>query len=108
MYHYFLAPSAPIIRVTRPMGPTTVYVAWYRPIEINGEMETYRVKYYKNGEPESSTSVVPTTALEINITGLEPSTTYNIFVTASTEVAEGGPSGMMIFRTGIEYFFLDI
>ena len=85
------------------MSPTTVYIAWDPPVEMTREMDSYNVKYYRNGEAESDARVVPTTALEINITDLEPSTTYNIFVTARIEATEGERSQIMVIETGIDF-----
>ena len=73
---------------------------------MNGVMTSYNVRYFISDMSEKESTVMTTTDQEINITNLVPSTSYSIFVTASTQVAEGDRSKMMVVATGISKFFV--
>lgn len=97
--NYFAAPSAPIIKLAKSESPGTIRVSWDPPQEMNGVIKTYTIRYYKSNGSEDQMQSMTTPENEVMITGLDPSTMYSIYVTASTQVAEGKRSEMMVVMT---------
>ena len=94
------APSAPIIKEAIRDFPTTIFIAWDPPIQMNGKIKIYSVKYFNTKTSEHEASVHHTTHQALNITGLNSSMVYSVFVTVSTEVAEGPKSNIVTLQVG--------
>ena len=68
---------------------TSILLQWEEPEERNGIIVYYTVIWNQLGSPEEHSHKVILNGLQYNITGLNPSTTYTVEVTASTVIGRG-------------------
>lgn len=75
------APQAPTGLVAEATGPTTMHVSWADAVPGSFSVSGYDVAYRAQGA-ESFTPYDSTDGLEMDLTGLDPSTTYEVQVRA--------------------------
>jgi len=88
-------PSAPESIKASAMSETSILVTWKPPAEPNGKIVDYTVYIKEVDNTKDSIShnyKVPDILLSYQKTGLKPQTTYELWVTASTNAGEGVPS----------------
>ncbi|XP_064384244.1 uncharacterized protein LOC135333251 isoform X3 [Halichondria panicea] len=91
--------SAPRNILVSAVEPSSLYVSWERPLEIdvNGILTNYTIEHRTlnhTGDP----LVVPSTTLNVLLEGLRFFTVYNVSISANTAVGKG-PSVQMSQRT---------
>ena len=109
---HYTVPSSPLNLYvsTVPGSPNQLSALWSLPIPKNGIITAYTVYCNTSASqaypeqmigPNLATvrSVVNGTTLTATITGLNPYTNYDCYVTANTSVGEGSPSTVATART---------
>eukprot|EP00117_Sycon_ciliatum_P015389 scpid2235/ scgid5411/ CUB and sushi domain-containing protein 3; CUB and sushi multiple domains protein 3 len=105
------APTPPVNLTVPALNPQNVTLTWLPPLEVNGFLLQYSIKYMSTGEPSLRGC---TQQDELNITGQDlsealqiwplynlcPDTVYRVEVTAWTSVAEGN-STFAVFNTSV-------
>ena len=91
-YYYLVAPSAPVIESLLSLSSGVISVSWFSPAMPNGVIRTYQLIYFTTASGRGTVVTLNTSALELNITGLQPFTNYTVVVAAVTVVI-GNESG---------------
>ena len=106
---HYTVPSSPVnfSVSTVPGSPNQLSALWSPPIPKNGIITAYTVycntsasqAYPEQRNVATVRSVVNGTTLVATITGLNPYTNYDCYVTANTSMGEGSPSTAATART---------
>ena len=96
---FFAVPSAPQTFALVVVSSTGLTATWQPPVPANGNITGYMV-YCRSVGGEFTVQETPAGgATAASITGLEPFTSYECYVTANTSVGEGSESNMLTQET---------
>ena len=87
-----LVPGSPTSLTLHALSPTEINVTWEAPVEKNGEIIRYKLKFLKSAENDRDTNeniIEIDNVMHKGFSGLEPYTEYNASVQASTKVGDG-------------------
>ncbi|XP_066291177.1 uncharacterized protein [Branchiostoma lanceolatum] len=95
---YPQVPGVPLGVRVFPEDPTTIRVQWQAP-SLGGTLSGYRIHYQVDGDSLISTVEAGPNARSQTITGLQPGTTYNVWVVAYSSAGVGRRSQRISITT---------
>ena len=75
--------------------PTSIELSWTSPIEVNGIIIKYFLRY-GTGSGDLSSVNIPASVTSYNVTGLEENTLYHLTVSAETSAGRGEGSTVSV------------
>ena len=99
MFYFTATPERPQRVQGVNITSRNLTLQWVEPHDSNAPILGYRVMYIEPGFQGSSTVILSTTNVFVEVTGLLPGITYSFTVVAFNEIGDSPPSDIILIRT---------